>query len=218
MANRGSDEHRGSLQTADIFPVLLPEKRAQIMAGAVEVFASDGYEGASMSRIAQVAGVSKGTLYNYFDSKAALFSAYVNEVCDHKISALFGVIDGHDNPADALRDIGRRMIQLMLSAPSLTIYRVVISEAFKFPELARLFFNAGPARAVRSMADWLDKETRKGNLAVPDPEFAAEQFFALCQTRIVMRRRLNMLDALDPDELDRVVNTSVDMFLGTYRA
>ena len=80
------------------------------------------------------------------------------------------------------------MIKLMLSASSLTMYRVVMSEAGKFPELARLFFNAGPARAIRNMAEWLRKETRRGNLAVPDPEFAAEQFFALCQTRIVLRR------------------------------
>ena len=56
-----------------------PEKRAQILAGAAAVFAADGYEGASMARIAAVAGVSKGTLYNDFDSKAALFTAYVEE-------------------------------------------------------------------------------------------------------------------------------------------
>jgi TetR/AcrR family transcriptional repressor of mexJK operon len=218
MGNRGSDEHRGSLQMAQTLHILLPEKRAQIMAGAVEVFASEGYEGASMSRIAQVAGVSKGTLYNYFDSKAALFAAFVNEVCDLKISALFGVIDCHADPADALRSIGRQMIELMLSASSLTMYRVVMSEAGKFPELARLFFNAGPARAIRNMAEWLAKETKRGNLSVPDPEFAAEQFFALCQTRIVPRRRLNLQDVPGAGELERVVDASVDMFLRTYKA
>jgi TetR/AcrR family transcriptional repressor of mexJK operon len=53
------------------------EKRAQILAGAAEIFARDGYEGASMSSIAGKAEVSKGTLYNYFASKAALFAAYV---------------------------------------------------------------------------------------------------------------------------------------------
>ncbi len=218
MANRGSDEHRGSLNMAETVQILLPEKRAQIMAGAIEVFASDGYEGASMSRIAQVAGVSKGTLYNYFDSKADLFAAYVNEVCDLKISALFGFIDAHTDPAEALRDIGRQMIGLMLSAPSLTMYRVVMSEAAKFPELARLFFDAGPAHAIRSMAEWLAKESRKGSLAVSDPEFAAEQFFALCQTRIALRRRLNLLETVDGGELERVVDASVDMFLRTYKA
>jgi len=56
---------------------LSEEKRARIMAGAGAVFAADGYEGASMAGIAARAGVSKGTLYNYFPSKAALFAAYV---------------------------------------------------------------------------------------------------------------------------------------------
>ena len=59
----------------DIEVSFTPEKRAQILRGAAEVFAADGYQGASMARIAAVAGVSKGTLYNYFDTKAALFTA-----------------------------------------------------------------------------------------------------------------------------------------------
>lgn len=187
------------------------------MAGAAEVFASDGYEGASMSRIAQVAGVSKGTLYNYFDSKADLFAAFVGEICAASHSSLFsGALDNEAEPADILRRIGREMIRLMGSSSALTAYRVVVAEAGKFPELASLFFDAGPARAIRAMADWLTRETKSGRLAVSDPEFAAEQFFALCQTRIVMRRRLNLLQTPSPDEIDRVVETSVSMFLRAY--
>lgn len=196
---------------------LSPEKRAQILTGAAAVFAADGYDGASMARIAAVAGVSKGTLYNHFDSKAALFSAYVTEACDRFLAHVFEGTDGPDDPALTLRGIGRRMIQMMLGDAGLTIYRVVIAEAAQFPELARLFFEAGPARAIRHMADWLAEETRKGRLAVPDPEFAAEQFFSLCQTRLVLRRKLEMLPDPPEQEVDLVVNAAIRMFLGTYR-
>lgn len=201
----------------DINPALSLEKRAQILDGAASVFAADGYEGASMARIAAVAGVSKGTLYNHFDSKAALFTAYVGEKCDQHLARVFDSADHEGDPAEVLRSIGKRMVQMLLSDIGLAIYRVVIAEAAKFPDLAGGFFEAGPARAVRFMTAWLAEETRRGRLAVPDPAFAAEQFFNLCQTRLVLRRRLAMM-ADPPDcEIDAVVEAAITMFLRTYR-
>src|ERR1700722_19236999 len=200
----------------DINVVLSPEKRAQILSGAADVFAADGYEGASMARIATVAGVSKGTLYNYFDSKAALFTAHVGEICAQSLTQAFDGANHNGDPAEVLRGIGRRMLRMMLSDVGLAIYRVVIAEAAKFPDLARGFFEAGPARAVAFMADWLAEETRRGRLSVPDPAFAAEQFFNLCQTRLVLRRKLEMLPDPSASEIDRVVEASITMFLRSY--
>jgi TetR/AcrR family transcriptional repressor of mexJK operon len=202
----------------DINEASSSEKRAQILQGAAGVFAADGYEGASMSRIAAVAGVSKGTLYNYFDSKAALFTAYVVEKCEQFLAETFDHA-GHDrDPAESLREIGQLMLRMMLSDAGLSIYRVVIAEAAKFPDLARGFLSAGPARVVGAMADWLAEETRRGRLAVPDPEFAAEQFFHLCQTRLVLRRRLGLLPDPSDSDIDAVVAAAVAMFLRSYRA
>jgi TetR/AcrR family transcriptional repressor of mexJK operon len=109
-------------------------------------------------------------------------------------------------------------VQMMLSDVGLAIYRVVIAEAAKFPDLARGFFEAGPARATGFMADWLAEETRRGRLNVPDPAFAAEQFFNLCQTRLVLRRKLEMLPDPPDRDIDEVIDASISMFLRTYRA
>ncbi|HEY4041257.1 MAG TPA: TetR/AcrR family transcriptional regulator [Rhodopila sp.] len=197
---------------------LSPEKRTQILTGAAAVFAADGYEGASMARIAAVAGVSKGTLYNHFDSKATLFAAYVGEQCTRHLARVFDGA-GHDgDPAEVLRGIAKRMLQMLLSDVGLAIYRVVIAEAAQFPELARSFFEAGPARAIGFLSGWLAEETRRGRLCVADPGFAAEQFFNLCQTRLVLRRRLGMLTDPPDSDIDRVVEAAITMFLGTYRA
>lgn len=209
---------RGEIWGMDGNVALNSEKRAQILEGAATVFAADGYEGASMARIASVAGVSKGTLYNHFDSKAALFTAYVSDKCDHFLAHAFESVNHGDDPSDVLRGIGKRMVQMMLSELGLAIYRVVIAEAAKFPDLARDFFQAGPARANGILADWLTEETRRGRLAVPAPAFAADQFFNLCQTGLVLRRRLEMLPDPSESDIDDVVEASITMFLQTYRA
>lgn len=195
---------------------LSPEKRAQILDGAADVFAHDGYEGASMSRIAAVANVSKGTLYNHFESKAQLFAAYVESACARNLCQAFAATDENLDVAETLARIGRRMVEMMLSDLGLTIYRVVVAEAKKFPELANAFYEAGPARAIAQMAQWLAARTAEGKLAVEDPAFAAEQFFCLCQTRLWLRYKLNLPEEAPEAAIETVVAAATRMFLNTY--
>jgi TetR/AcrR family transcriptional repressor of mexJK operon len=206
-------EARSPMQDEDS---LSREKRAQILRGASQVFAAEGYEGASMAQIAASAGVSKGTLYNHFETKAALFTAYIAGECERSIAQVFDRAEDADDPAAVLQAIGRRMVAMMLSDAGLTIYRVVIAEAGKFPDLARGFFEAGPARAIEVLADWLARETARGRLDVADAAFAAEQFFALCQTHLALRRRLRLLENVPEAAIERIIDAAIAMFLARY--
>lgn len=191
-------------------------KRSLILDSAGNAFAEHGYEGASMSAITRAAGVSKATVYAYFPSKAELFCAYVQRECERNLKHVFDAIPAGQGLADTLREIGLRMVGLMLSPAGLTMYRMVVSEAGAFPELAQTFFAAGPARGVSTMAAWLRTQVEAGSLSIEDPDFAAEQFFTLCQTQVVMRRRLRLPDVLPPGVVERVVDAAVHMFLTTY--
>ena len=192
------------------------EKQSQILRGAASVFAQDGYEGASMSRIAARAGVSKGTLYNYFEGKAELFAAWVAGECED-LKHAFDTQDPDDAPGAGLRAIGLRMLRMMVSDTGLTIFRMTVAEAFKFPELARAYYDTGPCVAVGFLAAWLSRQEAAGRLNMADPVFAAEQFFSLCQTRIAMLRRLGLAGA-DQAAMEAVVDAAVLMFLNTYGA
>jgi TetR/AcrR family transcriptional repressor of mexJK operon len=191
-------------------------KERQILDGAAFVFARDGYEGASMSRIAGEAGVSKGTLYNYFTSKAELFSAYVRRECGRSIAMMFDDFDPSAPPSEALSQIGVRMFRMLLSETALTMYRMVVAEAEKFPELASSFYAEGPARSVAHLAAYLRGAATDGMLRLDDPEFAAEQFFALIQTHLCMKRRLRLIEMPSQAELEHVIGQAVRMFLSTY--
>ena len=191
-------------------------KRSQILDGAALVFARDGYEGASMSRIAAEAGVSKGTLYNYFCGKAELFAAYMRRECTRWIVLAFDELDDGTPPADVLHHIGRRMTAMVLSDASLVIYRMVVAEAEKFPELAQAFYAEGPARGVSHLSAYLRRSTQAGQLRVSDFEFAAEQFFALIQTKLSMRRRLHLIAMPSDAQIEQVVTRAVDLFMRGY--
>jgi AcrR family transcriptional regulator len=192
------------------------DKERQILEGAALVFARDGYEGASMSRIAGEAGVSKGTLYNYFAGKAELFSAYMRLECARSISMVFDDVDPIRPPPEVLTEIGLRMFRMLLSERALTMYRMVVAEAEKFPELARTFYDEGPARGVAHIAAYLGRAVADGHLQVDDPEFAAEQFFALMQTHLCMKRRLRLIAMPSQSEQEHVIGQAVGMFLSNY--
>ena len=191
-------------------------KESQIIDGAARVFARDGYEGASMSRIAAEAGVSKGTLYNYFTSKAHLFTAYMRRDCLRWVALVFDQLDPATPPEDALREVGKRMTTMVLSAPSLVLYRMVVAEAAKFPELAEAFYAEGPARATGYVSAFLRRMAAEGRLRVENPDFAAEQFFALVQTQLCMKRRLGLIGMPSAAQIDHVVDCAVDLFMRGY--
>ena len=191
-------------------------KRQQIIRGAQLVFTECGYEGASMSRIAVEAGVSKGTLYNYFDSKSTLFGVLIEQMATVTLANMFQQAHDEDDPAAALHAIALRMIEMILSPGSLVLYRIVVSEASKFPHLATVFWKAGPCRATRYMRAWIDVQVAAGRLEVPDPEFAADQFLALCQTRIATRRRLQIVSETSEEDIALVAQGAVRLFLKGY--
>jgi AcrR family transcriptional regulator len=193
-----------------------PEKERQILDGAAAAFAESGYEGASMSHIAVMAGVSKGTLYNYFDGKKALFGAFVQRECTQRLLLIFDEIE-HDAPIEAtLLRIGRRIVDMLLSESGLLIYRMVVAEAQKFPELAEAFHDAGPKRALERMTTLIGIQADAGHLVVADPGFAADQLFALMQTRVVVKRRMGLMSVVTEPEIERVVREAVQLFLRGY--
>jgi TetR/AcrR family transcriptional repressor of mexJK operon len=196
--------------------LLSPEKQEQILRGAAAVFAEDGYEGASMSRIASRAGVSKGTLYNYFEGKAEMFAAWMAQECERTLTEMFGTIATEGELPAVLREIGLRMLRVMISPMGMTMHRMAVSESQKFPELARAYYNAGPARATQHMAAWLRSQTAAGRLTIPDAEFAAQQFFALCQARLGILRNCGMLAEVNDAAIERVVDGAVAMFICYY--
>lgn len=191
-------------------------KPAQILEAAGKLFLEHGYGAVSMDNVAKTANVSKATLYAHFRSKDELFAAMVACECRDQMGAFSCDEVSRMEVGDALRLIGRRFMQLLLSGKALAAYRVVVAEAHRFPELARAFYESGPARSHEFVAAYLRDADRRGRLRIPDADLAAEQFFGLLKAHIHTRFILCIEDKLPDAELNRFVEAAVDLFTKGY--
>ena len=191
-------------------------KRRDILDGARRVFFDKGFDGASMDEVAKTAGVSKATIYVYFNSKEDLFEALVHN--DRALAAehLFEVDPAIDDIAGLLRRIGLSFMALMVRPDHIRLVRMVIGIAEKFPHIGRNFFEAGPCQGGRRLADLLRQQARMGRLTVPDPEAAAHMFLNMCQGKLVKGLMLGTSTTPTPAEIEACVDEAVRVFLAGY--
>ena len=191
-------------------------KVAQVLDGARTVFLAWGYDRASVDDIAREAGVSKATLYSYFPDKQLLFREVARNECLRQAQEVMELLDPKDPPRKLLEFGARRMVEFFSSPISLSIFRMCVAQAERFPELGREFYENGPMIARNMLADRLAQAHACGDLNCPDPVLAAEQFAELCKTRIFTRRIFGIQDEVSDAEIELIANEAVETFLARY--
>jgi AcrR family transcriptional regulator len=191
-------------------------KRVQILEAASTVFNRMGYDGASMNDIAAEAGVSKPTLYVYFDNKEALFGALIAELKSRTPEVATSL--AHDNPdvRHALVEFGVRLMHKLMRPDHVALVRTVIGAADKFPQIGRMLFQSGPCFGMETVRAFLDAQEAAGRLTVPDKELAAWQLLDLVQIRWLRMLLFNVAPMPDEATLRRTVEGGVDVFLAAY--
>jgi len=194
-------------------PPTQQRKRRQVLDAAAGLFMAQGYGATSMDAVARAAGVSKATLYAYFAGKDELFAAIVGEACTRHAEAS-GAGHGVDEEdvRDALGAIGGSYLAFLFRDEVMAIYRIVMAEGPRFPELGHAFFESGPRKIIAWLSGWMRQRQEAGALGAGEPETMAEQFLALLRTSGFMRRILGL-----PDAEPGIVRT-VDAAVGTFMA
>jgi len=189
------------------------EKAQAILQAGARVFLRSGYGPASMDAIAAEANVSKQTVYSHFGAKDALFEAIIEGKCSDLIRPVFESLDPGQDPVTALKDIAKHFISVVLDSSSTALFRVIVAESGRFPELAEAFYRAGPQTAVKNLAVYLKELDREGVLSISDATGSAQQFFALLRGDLYMRRLLDLAPELTDKEVNAVVDKAVSAFM-----
>ncbi|MFI0900774.1 TetR/AcrR family transcriptional regulator [Streptomyces sp. NPDC020983] len=200
-------------------PAGQPDKRRAILAGALKLFARDGYTRASLDAIAAEAGVSNRTIYNHFTDKAELFQVVIQESTRRAADTMIDFIDRHlgkvvDLEQD-LVDFGLAWLGVLSSdlAPHFALVRQVGAEAEHIPPAAlELWRETGPVRTRRALADKLSALAARGDLVVGDPLRAAGHLMLLASADNFTDRA----DLADPAACRAMVTAGVRAFLHGY--
>jgi TetR/AcrR family transcriptional repressor of mexJK operon len=191
-------------------------KGQAIIEAAARVFLDRGYGAASMDAIAVEAGVSKQTVYSHFGAKDALFGAIVEGKCNELLASVsLPPVTGQDH-GEALRQIATRFLDTVLASPSMALFRVVVAESSRFPELADVFYRAGPAVAIDNLAAYLEELDEKGALKIADATSSARLFYAMLRGDLYLRRLLGLASEPAAGEIDAVVDEVISAFLKAH--
>jgi TetR/AcrR family transcriptional repressor of mexJK operon len=193
-------------------------KVQQILEAAARLFLAQGYGATSMDAIAREAGVSKATLYAHYKGKDELFAEMIAiRAAEHSAASTGLGLEGKDIREQLLR-IADDHVALLLSREALGIYRVVLAEVARFPEIGRAFYESGVRLRHGQLVDYFTRADAAGMLRIDQPRRAAGEFFGMVGGHLQMHALLGLGVEFSPDDRAAIVAHAVDTFLRAYRA
>lgn len=195
-------------------------KRQAILAAATALFLSKGYDGTSMDDVAGLAEVSKPTVYKHFADKERLFYAIVLGTTDQMDELVRLVTDALTKTDDLERDLtafARRFLNALMHPQVLKLRRLVISNADRFPEMGRAWYERGFERALTTLAAQIERLSDLGLLEADDAKMAANHFVSLLLWIPVNKVMFSGEAAGSSEaELDGYATAAVRTFLRAY--
>lgn len=192
-------------------------KRQQIIDGAREVFLAKGFDAASMNDITRAAGVSKGTLYVYFENKEKLFQAICTAECDTQAEGVFDFSDKDSDIEATLNRVGVAFVNFLCRPEKASTARTVIAIAERMPEIGRAFYESGPAKGIAHLDGYFRDQIAAGVLKIDEPEIAAAQFIESCHATMFKPMIFNFGEPPTKDRIRKCVGIAVKTFLAAYR-
>lgn len=192
------------------------EQRNQFIDAAGHLFIQQGYAAVTMESIATAAGKSKVTLYNYFSNKEELFEAFVVQAGAGAVEELAKVYDENDGAQEILQRLGLALLRLVSRPDVIALNRLIIGEARRYPELARIFFKNGPQRTVDVLVEVIARCMEGGKITARDAETAALHFKGICAGDLIENLMWGTANPPTKRQLEKISKDAVRTFLNGY--
>lgn len=188
-------------------------KTALILDTARALFLERGYAETSMDQVSHSAKISKTTLYTRFPSKEALFGAVVLRECE-----LTGIVFDPEElirlPLEVgLARVARGLMEIECSPARRRAEQILTAEASRFPEIVRIFLEAGPHRFHSGLIRFLKLAGERGLAHVEDAETTANAFAAMCSGVFCDEWRMGLAPDPNPEERDKLAQIMARLFI-----
>jgi TetR/AcrR family transcriptional repressor of mexJK operon len=193
------------------------KKREAIVRAASALFFARGFEATSMLQVAKKASVSKLTIYSHFSDKDDLFKAVVSEKCNRTIMPETYMALADKSAEEGLHHIARNFASLIFSEDAIRLQRIMQAEGLQYPQMVKLFYEAGPKRVRENFARLLTDWNKQKKLKITDIPRAAEHFFSLVKGETHMRVMLRLTPPPPSAEIEKHIKAAVAVFLAAYK-
>lgn len=195
---------------------LAEQKRQAVLTAAVKHFLAVGYGHTTLEIVAKDAGVSTATVYKHFATKSDLFGGIMAQVWQaERVSTSPIPIDL--SPQVALMQIGQEYADLLNSPNIRPLFRLVIAEVTRFPELGKELYLRGKAPFLKRLEDYLSQQVEIGVLEIPDLAIATRQFLGMINDVIFWPHFLIIDLEQSEQETQKIIISATDTFLARYK-
>jgi TetR/AcrR family transcriptional repressor of mexJK operon len=129
------------------------DKRTEVLEVASRFFLTHGYDGASINAMARASGISKESIYRYFEGKEELFKAVIEQeliLYQQRLDDTTN-LETHADLASALIDTAEHMLMTVMSERTLALRRLIFQETTHSPDVGALYYKIGPQVAYRRL-------------------------------------------------------------------
>jgi AcrR family transcriptional regulator len=185
-----------------------------LISAATRVFLREGYESASIDKVATEAGVSTRTIYERFKNKADLLGAAIARLIDRDMTTVISPTELERLPLEtALTLIGRTLTGRARNPDSAALIRILAKEAQRFPELAAKMRGGAKLRVDTAIATFFRAQVSRGNLALPNPDRAAVLFLQMVFAELQECLLFGSADEIAALDFDAHLSAVIDLFL-----
>lgn len=172
----------------------------EITAAALELFSERGYAATRLEDVAARAGVSKGTLYLYFENKEELFKAVLREGFISPLAEMRDTVERYEGPTFDLVEMVVRGWWEHIGATRLSaIPKLIVAEARNFPEVARFYADEVLRPGREAVAAIVRRGVKRGEFREIDPRVAANLLIAPLFVVALWR---NSIALCTPEQID----------------
>ena len=184
---------------------------SEILDAALQEFAEKGYAGARMDDIARRAGVTKGTIYLYFENKEAVFKTLVRDSIGATLASVTAnARDFHGSAKDLLRFALGAMANLLTSSDRVVLPKIIIAESGNFPELARFYRNEIVDKGIALMSSLIERGIARGEFRQVPIQHVVRLCIAPVLLGAMWRATFAQFDA-EPYDYKGLIDTHLDV-------
>ncbi|WP_019026589.1 TetR/AcrR family transcriptional regulator [Colwellia piezophila] len=193
----------------------LSDRGLLILDAAQTLFYQQGFDETSLAMIITKTGGSRRSIYNEFGNKQGLLMAVIQRQVTVQTATLTS-INRDVSAKTALNQVCFKFVKGMLSPELMSLFRLVVQQVVKFPELGEMIYQKGPMTGILPLADYLQWLTEQKLLKIENCHFSAQMLIEMAKGPLHTRSLLLPNKEVTDEEISQQVEQAVELFLNAH--